>query len=109
MNNFAERLIFGCCNLSANITKKKAITILNYAEKLGFRHFDTAPLYSRGYSELLLGEAFEYRKNLRIMTKVGYYSIPKIYIPSSIALPLNLIKNNFKLRNLKKTKKLILI
>jgi len=104
MNNYSERLIFGCCNLSANETKKKALAILNYAEKLGFRFFDTAPLYSKGYSELLLSEAFKYKKNIKVITKVGYYSIPKIYIPSSIALPLNTLKTNFKLWNFKKSK-----
>ena len=105
MNNYSERLIFGCCNLSANKTKKKALSILNYAEKLGFRFFDTAPLYSRGYSELLIGEAFNLKKDIKVITKVGNYSIPKIYIPSSIALPLNSLKNNLKLWNYKKSKK----
>jgi len=97
MHNYSERLIFGCCNLSANKTKKKALEMLNYAKELGISNFDTAPLYSRGYSELLLGEAFKLKKDIKVTTKVGYYSIPKIYIPSSIALPLNSLKNNFRL------------
>ena len=105
MINYSDRLIFGCCNLSANKTKKKALRILHYAKKLGFRFFDTAPLYSQGYSELLLREAFKYQKDIKVMTKVGNYSIPKIYIPSQIALPLNVIKNSLKLRNYKKSKK----
>ena len=109
MHNYSERLIFGCCNLSANKTKKKALAILKHAEKLGFRCFDTAPLYSQGYSELLIGEAFKFKKDIKVMTKVGYYSIPKIYIPSSIALPLNSLKNNLKLWNYKKSKKVSLI
>ena len=106
MNNYSERLVFGCCNLSANKTKNKAIEILNYAEKLGFRFFDTAPLYSRGYSELLLGQAFTNNKDIKVMTKVGYYAISQIYIPSSVALPLNFIKKNLKLGNNKKSKKI---
>ena len=105
MNNYSERLIFGCCNLSANKTKKKALEILNYAKNLGIKYFDNAHLYSRGYSELLLGEAFKYKKDVRVITKVGAYSIPKIYIPSSIALPLNTIKNSLKLRKNRKLKK----
>ena len=109
MNNYSERLIFGCCNLSANKTKKKALAMLNYAEKLGFRFFDTAPLYSRGYSELLIGEAFNFKKDIKVMTKVGNYPIPKIYIPASIALPLNSLKNNLKLWSYKKSKKVSLI
>ena len=104
IKNYSERLIFGCCNLSANKTKKKALAMLNYAEKLGFRFFDTAPLYSRGYSELLIGEAFNLKKDIKVITKVGNYSIPKIYVPASIALPLNSIKNNLKLWKYKKSK-----
>ena len=104
MNNNSDRLIFGCCNLSANKTKKKALEILNYAKKLGFKYFDTAPLYSRGYSELLIGEAFKYKQDIKVITKVGYYSIPKIYIPSSIALPLNTLRNYLNLRHNSKSK-----
>ena len=109
MNNYSERLIFGCCNLSSNKTKKQALAILNYAEKLGFRFFDTAPLYSRGYSEILIGEAFNLKKDINVMTKVGHYSVPKIYIPSSIALPLNSIKNKLRIWNYKKSKNFSLI
>ena len=108
MDNYSERLIFGCCNLSANKTKKKALELLNYAEKLGLRYFDTAPLYSRGYSELLLGEAFKYKKDIKVITKVGYYSIPKIYIPSVIALPLNSLKKNLNRRINTKSQKISL-
>ena len=94
MNNYSDRLIFGCCNLSANKTKSKALKILNFAKKLGFKYFDTAPLYSQGYSELLIGEAFQCKKDIKVITKVGYYEIPKIYIPSLLALPLNQLKHN---------------
>ncbi len=105
MYKFSDRLILGCCNLSANKTKSKAVEILNYAKNLGFKFFDTAPLYSKGYSELLIGEAFKNNNYIKVTSKVGYYAIPKIFLPSSIALPLNGIKNNLKFRNNKKPKK----
>ena len=62
------------------LEEEKALETLESAWKNGIRYFDTAPLYSKGYSELLLSEAFKYKKNIKVITKVGYYSIPKINI-----------------------------
>ena len=65
--------------------------ILRFARSLGLRYFDTAPLYSRGYSELLLGQAFRDDIEINIMNKIGKYYIPKTIIPSTFALPLNFL------------------
>ena len=108
MSSISKRLIFGCCSLSANKTKNRAFEILKYAKNLGFRYFDTAPLYSKGYSELLIGEAFKNNREIKVITKVGNYSVPKIFIPSSIALPLNILKNNLNLIGPKKFEKVSL-
>ena len=99
MYPYAERLVFGCCSLSANKSKKRAIKILKYANSLGIKEFDTAPLYSKGYSELILGEAFKDYKKVNVTTKIGNYDIPKTIIPSSIAIPLNNFKKKLKLEN----------
>ena len=55
--------IFVCCSLQS-MKRKMSVE----GEKLGFRFFDTAPLYSRGYSEMLIGEAFNL-KNIRCAIK----------------------------------------
>ena len=94
MQELRERLVFGCCSLSANNTKKRALKILKFARNLGFKFFDTAPLYSKGYSELLLGSAFKNDIEVNIMNKIGKYSVPKTLIPSKFALPLNSLKKS---------------
>lgn len=99
MYPYAERLVFGCCSLSANKSKKRAIKILKYANSLGIKEFDTAPLYSKGYSELILGEAFKDYKEVNVTTKIGNYDVPKTIIPSSIAITLNNFKKKLKLDN----------
>ena len=99
MYPYAERLVFGCCSLSANKSKKRAIKILKYAESLGIKEFDTAPLYSKGYSELILGEAFKDNKGVNVTTKIGNYDVAKTIIPSSIAIPLNNFIKKFKFEN----------
>ena len=99
MSELSDRLVFGCCSLSANKTKKKALEILRFARSLGLRYFDTAPLYSRGYSELLLGKAFRDDIEVNIMNKIGKYYIPKTIMPSSFALPLNFLKKTLLSKN----------
>ena len=100
MSELSDRLVFGCCSLSANKTKKKALEILRFARSLGLRYFDTAPLYSRGYSELLLGKAFRDDIEVNIMNKIGKYYIPKTIIPSSFALPLNFLKKTLLIKKI---------
>ena len=78
MLKLSDRLVFGCCSLSANNTKQRALEILRFARNLGFKYFDTAPLYSKGYSELLLGSAFKNDIEVNVMNKVGRYSIPEL-------------------------------
>ena len=101
MYAYKRRLVFGCCSLSSNKTKKRALKVLKLAENLGLKNFDTAPLYSKGYSELLIGEAFKGNKEINVTTKIGAYKVPKTITPASIALPLNNIKNYFRINNSK--------
>ena len=106
MKNQNIQIFIGCCSLSANKFKKRAIKILKYAESLGIKEFDTAPLYSKGYSELILGEAFKDNKDLNVTTKIGNYDLSKTIIPSSIAIPLNHFIKKFKLENKNLSKQL---
>lgn len=100
----SNRLIFGCCKLAKNNTKSESIKLLNYAHQIGIKYFDTAPLYSKGYSELLIGEVFKNKKSIYVTTKVGTYKTPQTFIPAWMAIPLNkILKNSYKENNSKKS------
>ena len=67
------------CNTSSwkGPDKKKAIKMVKTAYNLGCNFFDTAPNYSNGESEIVLGEAInslDIRKNVFINTKFGHWS-----------------------------------
>ena len=101
MENLINKIIFGCCEIAKSNLKNKSVKLLNYANEIGITNFDTAPLYSKGYSEILIGEVFKNKNSIFVTTKVGKYSTPNLLIPSNIAIPLNsIIKNrNKKIRN----------
>ena len=86
-NQAAHRLIFGCHSLATLPTHWHVRRLINQAWELGIRSFDTAPLYSRGYSEALLGEILKSNLSARVTTKVGDYLHPKLIFPTRVALP----------------------
>ena len=73
MNNLINKIIFGCCEISKSSLKNKSVKLLDYAYELGIKNFDTAPLYSKGYSEILIGEVFKNKNEIFVTTKVGGY------------------------------------
>ncbi len=75
--------------------------ILKLAKDFGITFFDTAPLYSKGYSELLLGRAFRNVNEIKIMNKIGKYSVPNTFLPPELALPLNFLKKKIWQKNIK--------
>ena len=77
--NKIKRLIFGCNALTTNPTSSKANKILRAAISSGIKKFDTAPNYGKGYSELILGEHFQYNAEVYITTKIGGYQTNNIY------------------------------
>ena len=50
-----DHLGFGCVALSTLGSQRASRNLLEGVFELGLRHFDTAPIYGRGYSERLLG------------------------------------------------------
>ena len=65
-------------------------TLILKAYELGIRDFDTSPLYSKGYSELLLGKVLKGKKDVLITTKVHPQALNcQTLLPLSLAIPLN--------------------
>ena len=68
-----EKLVFGGASLTSVGSIREIMKILNFAHDLGIRHYDTAPLYGQGYSEIIYGKFIsDKRDSLTITTKFGY-------------------------------------
>lgn len=96
MKNVIDLLGFGCASLSSMKTSYEAQVLLNRAYDFGIKHFDTAPIYGNGYSELLLGSFIKNKRNkVTVTTKFGL-GVPG-YTPISpfAAMPLNYFKKKF--------------
>lgn len=88
---------FGGASLSSLRSYKEANFLLNTAFELGIRHYDTAPLYGQGYSELIIGKSLKNKRNeISITTKFGLGHSKSISIPAQIALPLNYYKKKIQ-------------
>ena len=93
---------FGGASLTSMRSYNDVKALLNTTYSLGIRHFDTAALYGKGYSELIYGHFLkDKRKDITITTKFGLgqpFSANKL--PISLLLPLNYhlktIKNTIK-------------
>lgn len=94
----SERIGFGCVGLTVQPNISEALKILETAYNDGITFFDTAPVYGKGYSEVILGKflAKKRREEFTITTKFGLGEIPIPKLPSSFALPLNFLKKNLK-------------
>lgn len=88
MNNL---LGFGGASLTSMKSYNEVLNILHTAKNLGIAHFDTAPLYGKGYSEIIYGYFLKSdRQNLSITTKVGLGDQFKASnIPVQLLLPIN--------------------
>lgn len=86
------RIGIGCMALTGlygGIAASDARNVLDGAAGLGFRLFDTAPLYANGNNEKLIGEVFGSRANIIVSTKFGlsenkYNKLVRDSRPSSI-------------------------
>ena len=95
--NEIKNIGFGCVGLSTHSFEHDALNLLNKVFDEGITHFDTAPIYGKGYSEKLLGKFLKtHQTEVTITTKFGLSSFNKIKIPASLALPLNFLKNKIK-------------
>lgn len=100
MHNVFEQLGFGGASLSSMLSQHAVTKLLNITYENGIKHFDTAPLYGRGYSELLIGGFIRNkRQHVTITTKFGLGNTETGKLPPALALPLNYW--NKKLRGIK--------
>jgi len=82
-----SRLGFGCVALTAFPTVRAACRVLDCAFEAGVTHFDTAPIYGQGYSELVLGKFLaKHRGQITITTKFGMAPRQPPFFPPAIAL-----------------------
>jgi aryl-alcohol dehydrogenase-like predicted oxidoreductase len=88
---------FGTAGISSLSSRGGAIRLLRVAFDGGIRHFDTAPLYGKGYAEQILGDFIARRRSaLSIATKFGLGGDGSLPLPASLALPLNYYRKKFK-------------
>lgn len=81
---------FGTAAISSMRSYREVMQLLKAAYNGGIRHFDTAPLYGRGYAEKLLGDFIrDKRGKVTVATKFGLGDVDRIPIPARLALPLN--------------------
>ena len=85
-----ESLVFGTAGLTAMHSYRAALALLAEAEASGIRHFDTAPLYGKGYAEWILGRYLARSGSRALVTsKFGLGRCPKPRLHPLLALPLN--------------------
>jgi aryl-alcohol dehydrogenase-like predicted oxidoreductase len=84
---------FGCVGLTTLASPARALRLLHAVHEAGIGHFDTAPGYGRGYSEVLLGRFLaETRTPVTVTTKFGL-GLPSLpWLPAALALGLNALK-----------------
>lgn len=92
-----HHLIFGTAGLTGLPSMGSALRLLREAEDLGIRHFDTAPLYGRGYAEAILGIHLRRSGNrASVTTKFGLGACPVPRIHPLVAMPLNHLRRRLK-------------
>ena len=101
MISIQSSLGFGGASLTSMPNYTAVKRLLNHAYALGIRHFDTAALYGKGYSELIYGHFLkDKRKDITLTTKFGLGDFKTNKIPVELLLPLNYhfkkIKNTLK-------------
>jgi aryl-alcohol dehydrogenase-like predicted oxidoreductase len=102
MKTDKSNLGFGGASLTSMKSYNEVKGLLNVAYEAGIRHFDTAVLYGKGYSELILGQFLkDKRQNVTITTKFGLgQSLETGGMPIQVLMPLNYhlkkVKNAFK-------------
>lgn len=92
-----DHLGFGCVALSTLASPRASRDLLEGVFELGLRHFDTAPIYGRGYSEILLGEFLRGKRDqVSVATKFGMSPSRRPRLPSSLAMRLNTLRRRLR-------------
>ncbi len=105
MTTIKFNLGFGGASLTSIKSYKEVKDLLNTAYQEGIRHFDTAVLYGKGYSELIYGHFLkDKRKDVTITTKfgLGNPSVNQV-MPIQVLLPLNYYFSTLKKARTKTT------
>ncbi len=88
---------FGGASITSMFSYSSALDLLEEAYRLGIRHFDTAPLYGQGYSEVIFGNFIKNkRKEISISTKFGLGEAYRNKMPVQLLIPLNYLAKKFK-------------
>ena len=92
-----SQIIFGCVSIATLFRRKQADELIKYILKRGIISFDTAPLYSLGYSEKLIGELLYGIPKTLITTKFGGlgYPNPNPKLPLKVVMPLNALRRKY--------------
>ena len=95
---------FGGATLTNLKSLKEVLQLLDLAFDYGIRHFDTAPLYGQGYSEVIYGKFLKgKRQQITLTTKFGLGEDNETEkIPVNLILPVNYLVKSIK-KKLKKS------
>ena len=95
---------FGGATLTNLKSLKEVLQLLDLAFDYGVRHFDTAPLYGQGYSEVIYGKFLkDKRQQITLTTKFGLGEDNETEkIPVNLILPVNYLVKSIK-KKLKKS------
>jgi len=97
MSTTTDTLVFGTAGLSALPGYGKALRLLSEAEACGIRHFDTAPLYGRGYAEWILGRYLaRSRSRAAVTSKFGLGQGRRPWLHPALAMPLNHLRKSIR-------------
>lgn len=97
-----EKIGFGSSTLTSIGNYRKIINLLNYTYELGIRHYDTAPLYGKGYSEIIIGKFLRNkREKVTLASKFGlgdnsnahFYLLRPLLIANRLSKSLNKSNN----------------
>lgn len=92
-----DRLGFGCVGLAGLPSPSRARDLLEGVLELGIRHFDTAPVYGRGYAERLLGDFLRGKRHqVSVATKFGLSPGRSPRLPVGLAMRLNALRRRMR-------------
>ncbi len=88
--SISDHLGFGCVGLATYHSLNYALKLLEQAYHSGINYFDTAPIYSKGYSEIILGKFLQKKRDkVLIATKFGLGQVNSSLVPAAMAIYLN--------------------
>jgi aryl-alcohol dehydrogenase-like predicted oxidoreductase len=97
MNSLIKNIGFGGASLTSMQSLNEVIALLDLSYDLGIRHFDTAPVYGNGYSEVIYGKFLKgKRNNVFLVSKFGLGNSSKLFpLFTSLLIRLNYIRRQF--------------